>query len=219
MRPAAAAAAGPGCAAMSGCASSPSVTLPAPGAAMAGSGSVRASADGRRGGDGGSAGRVIDAGGSRRWPAPGTRRGRDGGRSKRAVWSWAVRSAGAGWSCVDASALTASSTLSICCITGSGSTRGGRGRPALGPCVSPRARRGSGGTWLSSAIWPTPRAQTRRRDPCRDRSAHSALPKQPVSLVVTKRLRSACSSGWACAGGGDARSRQLSTAKLLSAGG
>lgn len=181
---------------MSGCAWPPSVTLVALDVAMAGSGSVRAAAGGQRCGDGGSADRVFDTGGSRRWRAVGMRLGRDGAGSERTAWSWAVRSARAGSSCADASALTASSTLSICCITGSGSIKGGRRRPALGSCASPRTRRGSGGTWLSCPIRPTPRGHTRWRDTCGDRSAHNALPKQPASLVVTKLLRSACSNGW-----------------------
>src|SRR5262249_431344 len=103
---------GPGCSAALGPPLSACVPLRWgwPGAG-AGRGWVRAAGGGQRCGDGGSADRVFDTGGSRRWRAVGMRLGRDGAGSERTAWSWAVRSARAGSSCADASALTASSTL------------------------------------------------------------------------------------------------------------
>jgi len=93
-----------------------------------------------------------------------------------------------------------SRTLSICCLTGSGSTKGAAGGSVLGTCLLPRTRRGSAGSWLSSAIWHTPRAHARQRDPCWDRSAHNALPRQLPGPVVTNIPHSAIrnSSPWCC---------------------
>jgi hypothetical protein len=159
-----AAAAGPGCAAMSGCIPSCAVTPLAFDAGMAGSGSVRASTAWGRAKDGGSTGRLIGTGGSRPWPAPGTRRGRDPGCLACAVWSWPGRSAGAAWSCGGACAPLPSSAARMRRMTDSGSTNGAGG-PVPVACVSPRRRRGSGGTRLSSAIRPTPGSHTMAR-PC-----------------------------------------------------
>jgi len=125
---------------------------------------VRASTAWGRAKDGGSTGRLIGTGGSRPWPAPGTRRGRDPGCLACAVWSWPGRSAGAAWSCGGACAPLPSSAARMRRMTDSGSTNGAGG-PVPVACVSPRRRRGSGGTRLSSAIRPTPGSHTMAR-PC-----------------------------------------------------
>jgi hypothetical protein len=77
----------------------------------------------------------------------------------------------------------AASTLSICRITGSGSTKGPAGRPVLGPRASPRTRRGSGGTRLSSGIRPTPRVHM-RRDPYGS-DQHTSRSEATASPFVT----------------------------------
>ncbi len=135
-------AADPGCATMSGCTRSSSVT-PLTDAGIAASGTVGASSGGMPSEEAGSTCRTICAPGSPSLLIP-VGRGRDGGRSARAACCWSGCSARTVRSCGEASALMSSSTPSIRCTTDSGNCAAGG--PVVGFFVSRGTRRGRDGT-------------------------------------------------------------------------